>query len=299
MKRDPCKFENMKKEYVFCLIISISLISIPMISGQMESISSDEPRAGLYISMSENLVIEGDEDFENHTYISGNGSIGNPYLISGLDMSLYCIQIKNTTSYFTITDIEWGTSAEYRMLFRDNDHIKLENLSLDSSYFFKSIDCLDLKMKHCIFSTTLKYESSILCKNLSSLKIENSNFKFIWSSPNIPSYFNFSGNSGIFHISNSTFTQIFIESFIHGTQIIEHSTFMYAGLSPKGMSASSSIRNCSFTGNGAGGYHGLRFDSTAPSECNNGAIYNNTFTNCNNGYGIERHKSKRCTSSNL
>ncbi len=287
MKRESCKFENIKKEYVFCLIISISLISIPMISGQMESASSDDPLAGSNTLMSENLIIEGDEDFENYSFITGNGSRNNPYVISGLDMFIYCIQISNTTSFFTITDIEWGTSAEYRMIFRNNDHINLENLALDSSYFFKSIDCLDLKMNNCSFSTTLKYESSILCKNLSSLNVENSNFMFIWSSQNIPSYFNFSGNSGMFHISNSTFSQIFVESFIHGTQIIEHSTFMNAGLSPKGMSASSSIRNCSFTGNGAGGYHGLRFDSTAPSECNNGAVYNNTFTNCNMGMELK------------
>ncbi len=271
---------NKFKLYAISSIIVMSLIFLPILACHIEAAPLDAPLAGSYMSMSENLTIDGDDDFEDHSYIMGDGSQNNPYIITGLDMGIYSIRIENTTSYFTITDIEWGTSLEYRMIFKNNSHVRMEKLILNSNLMIEGNNCTDLKIVDCNFSNSYWNLVPVSFLNLSSLSIENSSF--------INDYictYRFLGDSGTTHIINSTFTWVLLESFIRGTQIIEGSTFKYSGLSPKGITTSSEINNCIFIGYFAASRQGLKLirDST---DCCIGIIQNNTFRNLQCGISL-------------
>ncbi|MGA1821768.1 MAG: hypothetical protein ACMUIG_04515 [Thermoplasmatota archaeon] len=255
-----------------------SLILIPTLSGKPDNTSPDKPIGGSHPEISDNISINGDGGFFDYSFITGNGTENDPFIISRINMTTYDIRIENTTAYFTITDVEWEISSEYRMVFRNNSHITLYNITIESDLFIHGRNCTDLRILDCDFFYTADQEVVISFSDLISIMIKNTNLSNV--PPAYRSKIELYSDSGITRISNSTFVGCDFKSFIDGTQIIENSIFLNARLFPKGMSNSSEIRNCQFENIYQWYDSGILLQRYTTYH-NNGAIRNNTFRSCN------------------
>jgi hypothetical protein len=186
-------------------------------------------------------------------------------------MNEYSIIVKNTTSFFKISDIDWDTSDNYRLVFENNSHVTIENFTLISQYFIKGTNCRNIKIISSSFSNDMENDP---------ITLENFNHLFIMNS-----FFNMTGITwgGLYYISQNGTVELhncymyryYIFTHITGTHIIKNSTFMYSHLSPEKMSNNSIISNNYFY------YGSLRLLSSR--EYNYGIIENNTF---NKGIGV-------------
>jgi len=279
---------NFKKKSIFSIIIEI-IILFSIALGHLDGLTISHSMEVTYESLTDDLIIDGDGDFWGHSFISGDGSKSSPFLINGLDMGSYSIHIRNTTSYFIISNILWGTSTGYKMNFQNNDHIKIENISIDADHFFKGDTCPDLQIFNCSFTSTSTDLNSVF-NDLTSLKIIDTTFSVSTSSNyNVLSTIQFNGEEGNTYITNSTFEGYIILSSIEGDHIVDHSDFTGSSYVPMSMSDKSEIRYNNFRDVGGKGYNGL-YIYRVPDECNKGVIHNNTFTNIQNGMYINGKK---------
>ncbi len=274
--------ENNYRSFIFGFIF-ITLLILPSIQGRGDGFEINEVKAGSYIIMNESLVIDGDDDFEDNDNITGSGTHGDPYMISGFDMDEYSIIVKNTNKYFTITDINWGkNNDDYRLIFRNDKHVKIDNLTINSVHFLDGDDCNELIINNSRFSTG-STGGHIFFGDTNSVNITGSDFKYIRTSGYVKIKMEFYGNNGNTRISNSTFDGFDIISEIYGNQLVENCTFNSTILRPRGMSSTSEIRYNSFSLSVAsGGITLYRY----VDGCNYGSIHHNQFNRLTNGISI-------------
>ncbi len=218
---DRRKFsKNIKTILIGLLMISVVYSFINQNSIRVDG--AHEKFGSSNLSMDEDLIIDGDDDFGKYSQITGNGTEIDPYLISGLSMNGNKIKVKNTSDFFTISRISWGQGTGKRMEFQNNTHIKMDNISLDSNKLFEGIGCLDLEIVSCNFSATLDSEV-VVFQNLSFLKFINSSI--VNTNNQIKPEVHFYGDGGGVVIDNSSFKNMDIYPTINGTHLVENCTF--------------------------------------------------------------------------
>ncbi len=264
-----------RKEFRFVITIFITTIligfSFIIIFQNTDIVDGSQPEMfSSEISMDQDLVIDGDEDFEKYSHISGNGTENDPYLISDLDMNEYSIIVKNTTSFFMISNIDWDTSDNYRLVFMNNTHVILENLSISSELVFKGINSMDIRIISSFFSTD-KLSESMLFKDFNHLFISNSAFNMTYDY----NYgeIKYTSNNGSLEIDDSYLYKFNLITDVTGSQIIHNSTFMNSYLSPEKMSNMSMISDNYF-------YKGGLNLASSVYEYIYGLINNNSFHSC-------------------
>ena len=255
---------------IFIGILLINLILIPMIqdSNKVDGFPSRNGPLS-HISMDKDLVIDGDDDFDDYSNITGNGTEDDPFLISGLDMNEYSIIVKNTTSFFKISDIEWDTSDNYRLVFENIYYVRLEKMKIVSHKLIKGINCTDIIINSSSFSTDIG-DDVIIFKDFNHLSIRNSYFNHTdvtWS------LFKCTSGNGTVEFYDSYAYRFNIYTDLKGTHTYKNSTFLNSNLIPKTMDKNSIISNNSFN------FGRLQIVSSI-STYNYGIIEYNTFNNC-------------------
>ena len=108
-----------KKSLILCLLF-ISMISFVPIEKSNGAIATpsvltkdDKISWDISLSLSDSIVIEGDEDFEAQGW-PGAGSAENPYVIENMEIaSEYdCVHIADTTAFFVIQDCQFVSGTE-------------------------------------------------------------------------------------------------------------------------------------------------------------------------------------------
>ncbi|MBD3407037.1 MAG: hypothetical protein GF411_13040, partial [Candidatus Lokiarchaeota archaeon] len=256
---------------IFIGILLINLILIPMIqdSNKADGFPSRNGPSS-YISMDKDLVIDGDDDFDDYSHITGNGTEDDPYLISGLDMNEYSIIVKNTTSFFKISDIEWDSNYEYRIVCENNSYVNIENLTISSKRFFNGINCKDVRIMFSHFSTDEVNKAAIL-EDFNFLSIINSTFNMTGN--NDYGEIQYITDNGTIEILNCYMNKFNIKSEVTGKHIVKNSTFMNSYLSPRKMSENSIIGNNFFK-------NGCLSIVNSYYIYNYGLIENNSFKDC-------------------
>lgn len=157
--------------FVSVLVMGV-LCSITPISG-MQTSASDlnvSPLNAGYNS-TDRILIDEDADFTNFTgleWFSGDGTLGNPYVISGIKIDANgegnCIDIRNTNVYFNITDSYFvnSGSASSGIYLEEVDNGALYNNTIKSNGY-------GIRLKNCDgFNIT----QNALLNNKYGIKIE-------------------------------------------------------------------------------------------------------------------------------
>ncbi len=178
------------------------------------------------------IEILSDAEFESHS-LSGNGTVINPYVISGLNLScdVFCVRVENTRAHFVIANSTFSsfnrTIDTHLIEFYNVSNGIVNNCNISNGYYGVYIDRADwIEIMNCNFSSLISrsilsvYSSDIEIVNCTSIgREDNPHSHFTASSSSNIDFFNCSilyGHKGI-EASFSNSTSVFHSTILNTT----------------------------------------------------------------------------------
>jgi len=131
-------------------------------------------------STSENIVIDGNAELESSEYVTGSGTISDPYIISDMNMGKYNVSIKNTDKYIVVKKLTFTAAGPEAINIRNVENVTFENITTtDRDIFLYCTNIKNMLVRNCSSSIRMGTDNIILITSSTDILITQCNFNLV------------------------------------------------------------------------------------------------------------------------
>jgi parallel beta helix pectate lyase-like protein len=294
------------KFLTFSLFLVFFLISIPISSSGLDDAT-------------DNVIFNGSDSFDSSSYVrSGDGTQGDPFIISDIAMGPYTLSILNSVEYVVIKNITFNSGSGWAIALTSTNNVLIYNVTTNGKgQLIYASSCQNIIILDCNFSNVKSATDSCRFDNVVDLSIQDSIFDYddITGAGRI--FFNNQGSGHTFLRNYCEGVAYVDERFLGSGQLINN-TFINSPVSIKAGNTDGQIIDNIFdtstgdaltiisgyrlkiSGNFFRGDNGIYFQAIPYSwDTEPGWIDNNTFESCGVGIGTANNWQTRLSRYNV
>ncbi len=294
------------KVLTISLFFAFFIISIPISSSGLDDAT-------------DNVIFNGSDSFDSSSYVrSGDGTQGDPFIISDIAMGPYSLSILNSVEYVVIKNITFNSGSGWAISLTSTNNVLIYNVTTNGKgQLIYASSCQNIIVLDCKFSNVKSVTDSCRFDNVVDLSIQDS----IFDDDNVT-------GAGRIHFNNQGSDHTFLRNYCEGVAYVDerflgsgqliNNTFINSPVSITAGNTDGQIIDNIFdtssgdaltivssfrlkiSGNFFRGNNGIYFQSIPFQwDTTPGWIDNNTFESCGVGIGTANNWQTRLSRYNV